>query len=164
MYNTGYGQKYTRPSLCLRKSLQILVLYARKETQPCSPGDLHSCVTENMVTQWRTYLNPNSLLPLLSSVKLKKEKKNSPRSSESCSIAYGSCSKGAVFGSQMPSQNHGCRRSAKQEAKATRETDRGLGRRKEALRLGGGRHTHTGTFLNEDLIQLVSQGASISHA
>lgn len=46
----------------------------RKKINFFSPSDLHTkVITENLVKQWRrTYPNPSSLLPLLSSVKLKK--------------------------------------------------------------------------------------------
>ena len=70
-------------------SRSICATLKKKESQLFSPSDLHTIfITENLVKQRRrTYPNPSSLLPLLSSVKLKKVSE----SSKLCSIAYYSC-------------------------------------------------------------------------
>lgn len=94
--------------------------HAKKESRLFSPSDLHTIfTTEDLVKPWRTYPNLSSLLLLASSVKLKKKKFFFfSESSKLYSIAYYSCQKGSVFGSQMSvtkSWLQTCLQSKKQE-------------------------------------------------
>lgn len=128
----------------------------RKKINFFSPSDLHTIViTENLVKQWRrTYPNPSSLLPLLSSVKLKK--KFSERS-KLCSIAYYySCQKGSVFGSQMSLTKSWLQAACKARSKSHQGKQirvwvegpsftRTLG---EAMWTGGEKKTQINKFLN----------------
>ena len=62
------------PSFVYIKFGRSYVPRYKRKSQLFSPSDLHPiCITENLVKQWkRTYPNPSSLLPLSSSLKLKK--------------------------------------------------------------------------------------------
>lgn len=122
-------------------------------------------MTETLVTQWkRTYLNLNSFLPLLSSVKLKKKKKKrkfSPKVA-SCVVLL------IVPAPKAQSLAHGCRNKIMAagglQSRRQKPPEKQRSGQEGAVWLGGGRriYPHIGTFLNEDLIQLVSQVASIS--
>ena len=93
-----------------------------------SPGDLHMIfITENLVKQRRrTYPNPSSLLPLLSSVKLKN--KSFLKVASCLVLLIISAKKAQSLAHRCQRQTHGCRLSAKQEARATRENRQGCGR------------------------------------
>lgn len=113
------------------------------------------CVTENMVTQRRTHLNPSSLLPVV------KKKKNPPKVASRVVLL-------SVPAPEAQSLAHRCRNkimaAGSLQSRRQKPPEKQRSGQEGALWLRGGEETHIGTFLDEDLIQLVSQGASRSHA
>lgn len=103
------------------------------------------CVTENMVTQRRrTYLNPSSLLPVV-----KKKKKNPPKVASRVVLL-------SVPAPEAQSLAHRCRNkimaAGSLQSRRQKPPEKQRSGQWGALWLGGGRETHIGTFLNEDLI------------